>query len=378
MARVDVMILVTTLGQGGTERYAKDLAIGLAQRHVRPCVVYDNPPEDIKHEIESAGIPTYCIGDDNTGNRTRYAARLTALLRDLQPRLLHVNIWKQLNVVADVARSASIPLVISRHGTDNIPRLRDILGMNRIPFYLYRERSRMRKCGGGLICVSKIGLEHARRRYGAGIPMVMIYTAVPSAETIARVTDATDDLQVIWVGAMCNLKRPLLALRAFAQVQRKLPDIRLVMLGGGSELDRVRNTAAGMALMNVTIPGYTPNPLQQLSQSHIFLNTACSEGLPYSVRDAMSVGLPVVATDAGGTREAVIHEETGLLAPIDDERALAVFMEQLLRDSLLRKAYGNAGLTLCRARFALDEMISDTLRAYHDLCGVDFAQPGKS
>ena len=84
MARVDVMILVTTLGQGGTERYAKDLAIGLAQRHVRPCVVYDNPPEYIKHEIESAGIPTYCIGDDNTGNRTRYAARLTALLRDLQ------------------------------------------------------------------------------------------------------------------------------------------------------------------------------------------------------------------------------------------------------------------------------------------------------
>lgn len=373
MAKCDVVIQVTTLGQGGTERYAKDLAIGLAQRQVRPFVVYDSPPENLKQEIESVGIPTYCIEDGNTGDISRYAKRLAALLRDLQPRLLHANAWRRLNSVARVARSVGTPLVIVRHGTDNLPRLRDILGLNRLPFYLYRERAMMRKCGGGLICVSREGLDRARKRYGTRIPMRMVYTGVPEGETIARVAGVADNPQVIWAGEMCNRKRPVLALRAFAQVQRKLPGIRLLMLGDGPELELVRNAAAAMALEGVTIPGYIPNPLPQLYQSHLFLNTACSEGLPYSVRDAMSVGLPVVATDAGGTREAVIHQETGLLAPIDDERAIAVYMERLLRDPSLRQAYGVAGLALCRARFSLDEMISGTLRAYHDLCGVDFA-----
>lgn len=372
MAKCDVVIQVTTLGQGGTERYAKDLAIGLAQRQVRPVIVYDSPPEDLKREIESAGIPTYCTDDGNVRDESRYAVRLTTLLQELKPRLLHTNAWQHFNLIADVARHASIPLVISRHGPDLVPRFRDILGLNRIPFSLYRERARMRRCGGGLLCVSRNGLNNTRRRFGPGIPMRMVYTGVPLAETIARVADTSDDLQVIWAGQMCNRKRPVLALRAFARVQRNLPAIRLLMLGNGSEIERVRNIAASMSLKGVRIPGYAPNPLQQFSQSHLYLQTACSEGLPYSIRDAMSVGLPVVATDAGETREAVIHQETGLLAPIDDERAIAVYLETLLRDSSLRQVYGSAGLALCRARFSLEEMISGTLRAYHDLCGVVF------
>jgi glycosyltransferase involved in cell wall biosynthesis len=372
--KCDIVIQVTALGQGGTERYAKDLAIGLAQRQIMPNIVYDHPPEDIKHEIESAGIRTYCMDAGNVRDEFDYASRLTALLRKLRPRLLHANTWQHLDSILYVARSANVPLVISRHGTDSLPRFRDLIGLNRRPFHLYRERAMMRGCEGGLICVSKIGLEQARRRYGTGIPMAMVYTAVPNAEIIAKVADKTDDLQVIWAGEMCKRKRPLLALSAFAQVQQRIPRIRLLMLGGGAELELVRNTAAAMLLRHITIPGYVPNPLRQLSQSHLFLTTACAEGLPYNIRDAMSVGLPVVATDAGGTREAVIHEKTGLLAPIDDERAIAGFLERLLQDSSLRQAYGNAGLALCRRRFAFDAMISGTLRAYYDLCGVDFAQ----
>ena len=371
MNKCDVMIHVTTLGRGGTERYAKDLAIGLVRRKLRPCIVYDHPPEDLKPDFEVAGIPTFCINHTLNGDMTVYASRLADLLDELKPSIFHATIWDNINIVSKVLRLSNIPMVITRHGPDRVPRLQDYLGINRVPFYFYKERAAMRR-SGGLICGYEEGCNLTRLRFGRDTPVRLVYTGVPLSKEIAAVAEPREDLQIVWVGEMCDRKRPLLALRAFQRAQRSFPKIRLLMLGDGEYMGMVRNAVDEMKLDNVQTPGYIRNPMPFFLRSHLLLQTACAEGLAYVVKEALSVGLPVVATDAGGTREAVIHENTGLLAHVDDEDGLTNNLVRMLNDNSLRTSYGKAGLALCRAQFSLDEMVLRTLATYKDFCGVTY------
>jgi glycosyltransferase involved in cell wall biosynthesis len=74
----------------------------------------------------------------------------------------------------------------------------------------------------------------------------------------------------------------------------------------------------------------------------IDMGNGCHEGIPVALVEAMSYGLPVVATKTGGTVELVLPE-TGLLVPPEDPAALAGALQILLQDGILREKMGNRG-----------------------------------
>jgi glycosyltransferase involved in cell wall biosynthesis len=67
--------------------------------------------------------------------------------------------------------------------------------------------------------------------------------------------------------------------------------------------------------------------------------------------EAMAVGTPMVATDVGGLRESVTHEESGLVVPVDDERALAAALTRLTSDAELRQRLGRAAAERAKSHF---------------------------
>jgi glycosyltransferase involved in cell wall biosynthesis len=69
------------------------------------------------------------------------------------------------------------------------------------------------------------------------------------------------------------------------------------------------------------------------------------------------VGLPVVASDVAGVREAVEHGRTGLLVKPGDVEDLARAIDRLVRDADSRRAMGEAGQVVCRERFSVDGMV---------------------
>jgi glycosyltransferase involved in cell wall biosynthesis len=93
------------------------------------------------------------------------------------------------------------------------------------------------------------------------------------------------------------------------------------------------------------------------------------EALPLSLLEAMSCGLPVIATGVGGTPEAVEDRVTGRIVPCRDTRALADALWAVLSDPMLRDELGAAGLRAYRARFRLDRMIDETESLYRELLG---------
>lgn len=104
-----------------------------------------------------------------------------------------------------------------------------------------------------------------------------------------------------------------------------------------------------------------------LGSSDVFVLPSLWEGMPVSVMEAMSAGLPVVGTDVPGIRDLVVEGVTGYLVPARDPAGLAARLEPLLRDPALRMRMGEAGRARIVEEFSLEKMVEQHVRSYRRL-----------
>jgi glycosyltransferase involved in cell wall biosynthesis len=110
----------------------------------------------------------------------------------------------------------------------------------------------------------------------------------------------------------------------------------------------------------------------QLAGAHIAVQPSrYREGLPKSALEAMAAGRPLVATDIPGCREAVVHNQTGLLVPPGDAAALAGALKTLIDDPALRARFGAAGRRRAETLFADTVICGQTLAVYNKLISGD-------
>jgi glycosyltransferase involved in cell wall biosynthesis len=107
---------------------------------------------------------------------------------------------------------------------------------------------------------------------------------------------------------------------------------------------------------------------QLLWGADLFVLPSYREGMPRSVLEAMACGLPVVATNIRGSREEVVHGETGYLVPIRDPQALGEAIVSLARDGGLRNRMGRAGRSRAEDRFEEDRVLDLELLHVRELC----------
>ena len=138
-------------------------------------------------------------------------------------------------------------------------------------------------------------------------------------------------------------------LRVFRRVQDRHPDATLTVVGAGSQLAALQAQAETLGLRHVRFAGAIP-PRQvwrAYADAHVYLQTPNIDNMPSSVLEAFSSGNPVVSTDAGGVSAIVEHGVNGLLAPCDDDAALAAHVLRLLDDPAMAAAVAHAALRSC-------------------------------
>ncbi|GIW43241.1 MAG: glycosyl transferase family 1 [Candidatus Binatia bacterium] len=142
-------------------------------------------------------------------------------------------------------------------------------------------------------------------------------------------------------------KRIDLVLRAAAELRRALPTLHVVIVGDGRARARLEKLARELQLQAcVTFTGFVPDAekVAHIRRCHLVVNTSEKEGWGLTVLEANACGLPVVASDVPGLRDAVRHGETGLLVPHGDVAALAAAIRTLLEDTTLRERLGRGAL----------------------------------
>lgn len=135
-------------------------------------------------------------------------------------------------------------------------------------------------------------------------------------------------------------------LRAFAIIQQRFPEARLIIAGNGSQRPMLESFVRRLNLQHVEFRGWvTPKKMLELyDEADIFLNSSNIDNMPISILDAFASGMPVISTSAGGIRCIVSHEQTGLLVPKNDHEGMAACAIRLLESpelasSLARNAY---------------------------------------
>ncbi len=210
-----------------------------------------------------------------------------------------------------------------------------------------RLRPTLNQSATVFLAVSRFLKEKAIAREFDAEKLLVHYIGI-DVERFKPVNNPTRDPVVLFVGRLVHKKGSTYLIRAMAAVQSRRPDVELVMIGDGPLRAELEKQAAG-TLEKYRFLGTQTNA--EVRQWHARARLIClpsvtadsgeTEGLPISILEALSIGLPVVAMRHAGIPEAVIHRETGLLA---DERDCDALGTQIL--SVLQPGSGRPA---CRA-----------------------------
>lgn len=166
------------------------------------------------------------------------------------------------------------------------------------------------------------------------------------------------------VAALRPEKNHAMLLEVASQLRSLTPPIHWLIVGDGPEREGLENLAGRLGVgEQVHFLGTRADTERILPALDLFTLCSLNEASPVSILEALSCGVPVVATDVGSVKESILEGKTGRLVPAGDPRAMAVAVEQLLEQPELRRQMGQAGRSHVQQTGSLDAMV----RGYEEL-----------
>jgi glycosyltransferase involved in cell wall biosynthesis len=172
---------------------------------------------------------------------------------------------------------------------------------------------------------------------------------------------------IVSIGRLVPQKNQALFLRAAAELLRDLPGQRFVIVGDGPLRAELETEAQRLHIAHrVEFVGVRRDVDEILRRASLFWLTSSWEGMPNVVLEALASGVPVIATDVGGTRELIGSGQGGVVVPEDDTSAFVTHSRELLRDPARLSAL--RGLARARAQeFSIPRMIEGLCRVYEEV-----------
>ena len=369
---------------GGAHNQLLRLHRPLRARGVELVAVLPREGEEAAERLHAGGVEVHCprLG------RLRETARIDSLARlavgtpaDLRRLAELVAATRADAVQVHAVQNPQGAIAARRRGVAVVWQLLD----TRAPAALRRAgMAIVTRLADAIVCW---GARVARQHPGAegmGRRLVLVYPPVdaaefapdPGARRLARerLGVAAARPLVGTIGVRYPPKGHLDLIRAAALVRRQRPDAAFRIIGSRSPAhpDHDERLAAearrlGLALgddVDLVDPGADVAILLQALDVFVMTSPARSEGMPTAVLEAMAAAKPVVATDAGATRELVADGETGILVAPGRPDLAAAAIGRLVADPELRARLGEAGRRRALAGFDLEALADRHLRAY--------------
>lgn len=356
-----VTYLITSSGAwwGGAERQVHQLARTFARRGWDVGVVAMMPMDDSLRGLVGDGVKVASLGMRRAVPDPRGLLVLRGLLRRWQPDIVHAHMVHA-NLLARVATLlVRVPVISTIHNEDEGHQWR---------YLAYRITDSLSDL---TTAVSQGAVDSAVRRGAApkgGIRKVFngIGTEAYRSDRRARVATRralglSDRFTWLAVGRMVEAKAYPDMIAAFKRVHVDSPDARLLIAGIGPLEEVVRALVREGGLDgSIFLLGLRSDVPALMQAADAFVMSSAWEGLPTVLLEAGASALPIVTTDVGGSREAVLDGESGLVVPTGNVAALADAMVKVMALPVAqRRSMGHAGRTHVSETFDL-ELVADT------------------
>jgi glycosyltransferase involved in cell wall biosynthesis len=357
--------LVCEPPHGGVAEHVTQLALGLGARGYAPVLLC---PPDFRTAaaVRAAGVETVEVDlRRDYGHPHADLAAVRAVGRALRRErieLVHAHAAKAGVVGRVAAHLVGRPALYTPHC---FPFVGEVSAARR-RFSLTVERALAPRTAA-VVCVCDDEREVARAN-GIGAPLEVIHNGCPpceAGEPDPRLRELAAGGPL--VGAVTVLRRQKaveVLLDAAPALLAAVPDARIAIVGDGPEREALGARAAALGLgARVAFLPFTGPASRHLRALDVYVLPSAWEAFPIGVLEAQACGVPQVATDVGGTREAVVTE-TGILVPPRDPGALALALAGLLRDPERRRAMAAASRERHAERFSLGPMLDATAALY--------------
>jgi len=358
--------VITWLPSGGIERRMATILPRLNQPPFRVTVVCLRERGPLADLLEQAGVRVVVLPMrsrlEPQGLRT-----LARWMREERVDLVHSHMYRS-NVPATIAaRMAGVRVMLCQvHNIATWETWRQ-RWMDRL---LMRWRTAMiavseevkRDVVANLRCLP----ERVRVLYN-GIDLEEYGAARPDADLRRQLGVPDGRRLVVVLARLVPQKGHQRLLRALEGVKRELPPTHVLLVGEGKMRDALERELVARRLNDVvTLTGHRDDVAQILALADVSVLASDREGFSNALIESLAAGVPVVATNVGGNREAIVDGECGLLVEPHDIEGLGQALRRLLTDEPLRLRMAQAARERAR-RFGLDEMVEETRRLYREL-----------
>ena len=302
----------------------------------------------------------------------RWAPLLAARLMKYEPVLLHAHFGPDGALALPLARKLKVPLIATFHGYDACHTDQAFRKDRRGRRYL-RGRDALKGEASRFIAVSDF---IARRLVEQGFPGEKIQVHYIGVDTVQFRPNPTVTRKqiVLFVGRLIQNKGCEYLIRAMEPIQRNIPDAELVILGDGP-LRTALEKQAKVVLRRFRFLGFqSPEAVRDwMTQASVLCTpsivdvSGAAEGFGIVFIEAQASGLPVVSFSTGGIPEAVVHGETGYLAPEKDWRSLSRYLEILLKNQDVWKRFSSAGKERVAKLFDVRRQTEKLEQIYEDV-----------
>lgn len=382
MNRPLIAHILHRLDYGGLENGLVNLVNGLPEARFRHAVITLAGHSGFRERIRRLDVEIYSI-DKRPGKDLPAYVRLWRLLRRLAPDVVHT---RNPGVVdcTFVAWLAGVPIrVHGWHGWDvddlhgDRPR-RAFLRRACDPF-VTRHVAVSRHIAMWLSANDSVLPARIRQIYN-GVDTTRFS---PGPSDVEPLFPPRPDGPLLVIGTVSRLeavKDPVTLALAFVDLVSRYPvyrrRLRLAIVGDGklrAEVEQVL-AAAGCGEIGI-VTGWRDDVPDLMRQFDLFVLPSLNEGISNTILEAMSCGLPVVATDVGGNAELVLPGQTGQLVPASCPRSLADALQDYVDDSDRVEDHGLAARRRVEREFSLSGMIDNYTQLYTELMAAE-QRPG--
>jgi len=224
---------------------------------------------------------------------------------------------------------------------------------------------------GNIVANSRAGLKanHLGRGYVLynGIDPKFLATINPEKK-FSEMRNTLNHPVLISVANLVPYKDYFTVLKALAAIRDKGIRFSYLIIGEGPERKAIEESISRYRLHEeVTLLGSTSEVAQYLAISDIFIHSSKGEGCSNAILEAMAAGLPVIATDTGGTSE-VVNSSTGRLFPYQDQEQLIIRLEELIASDSVMKSLGVQSRNEIIERFSIERMMKDYYQIIEKIC----------
>lgn len=223
------------------------------------------------------------------------------------------------------------------------------------------------------ICVSEgEKIETVAQHVAKAHELTVIPNGVPNGLQRHHVNTAGQQLSLVSVSRFDEQKNPDELLEIIDKLSRRnIPGgFHMTVLGVGAGKAEFEQELANRSLEGfVTMAGAVSDVRRVFRRSDMIVSTSTWEGMPLALLEAMSEGLPIVASKVVGNRDVVDHGESGYLYPLGDTES-AVDAIVKLTDASIRQSFGEAGRKIVDTRHSIGHMSEQTLQLYRKVLGT--------